>query len=163
MKNLKPKINITTQTYFGDHFYYSGWALLASGIPVLVIKWYVGIIFLILAALLLTSVYKLVIDVSSKKVEDYLYILGMKKDLVIKDYDKLLHISIKSGRYSQQLQLRAASTIIEGTMYSAYLIADQESFYLGESKSKKKITNKARNIAIKLNLPFRELKEDTNS
>jgi len=128
-----------------------------------VIKWYVGIIFLMLAALLLTSVYMLVIDVSSKRVEDYLYILGMKKDLVTKDYSKLHHISIKSGRYSQQLQLRAASTIIEGTMYSAYLISDQESFYLGESKSKKKITKKARDIAVKLNVQLKELHEDINT
>jgi len=160
---MNTKISITTQTYFGDHFYYTGWALLASGIPVLVIKWYVGIIFLMLAALLLTSVYKLVIDVSSKKVDDYLYILGMKKDLATKDYNKLYHVSIKSGRYSQQLQLRAASTIIEGTMYSAYLISDQESFYLGESKSKKKITKKARDIAVKLNVQLKELHEDINT
>lgn len=157
---MNTKISITTQTYFGDHFYNTGWALLLSGFPVLITNWYVGIIFIVLGAILVTTVYKMVIDKKRGEIEDFLFFLGMKNNRIIKQFHRLDHISIKSGKYSQVLQLRAASTIIKGTMYSAYLITDVENFYLGESKRKKSITKKARKIAEKLNIKIIELSEE---
>ena len=157
MANTKSTVSITTQTYFGDHFYYTGWALLILGIPVLIIKWNVGLIFLLVGLLVTTTSYKLVIDPAQNKIEDFLFFLGRKQGKIAKNYTSLKHIAIKSGRYSQQLQLRAASTIIEGTMYSAYLITDEENFYLGESKSKKRISTKGRRIAEKLGIKVEEL------
>lgn len=149
---MKKKITITTQTYFDDHFYYSGWVLLFIGLPIAVIKWYVGIIALVTGIIIVTTAYKLVIDPESKKVEDFLYFLGKKVNLIIKDYHHLDCIFIKKGKYTQLMQLRAASTVIEGTMYSAYLQADIENFYLGESKKKKRILKKASKLAESLNL-----------
>lgn len=160
---MNNKISIITQTYFGDHFYNTGWALLLTGIPVMVIKLYVGIIFLVLGAILVTTVYKLVIDKKRGQIEDSMSFLSMKNSCIIKQFHRLDHITIKSGRYSQVLQLRAASTTIEGTMYSAYLVTDVENFYLGESKSEKKITKKARKIAEKLNVKFIELPKEQES
>ena len=157
---MKSKISVITQSYFGDHFYNTGWALLLSGIPVLVVKWYVGIIFVLLGIVLTSTVYKLVIDPSTKQIDDYLFFLGMRKGQVLKHYKELKHITIKSGRYTQQLQLRAASTTIEGTMYSAYLYTDEENFYLGESKNQRRITKKAKRIAEKLDIHFRDLKAE---
>lgn len=153
---MKQKITITTQNYFGDHFYYTGWAALILGIPMAIANLYVGIIALLIGILVATTSYKLTIDLENHRIEDYLLILGMKKSCITKQFNRLNHITIKAGRYSQQLQLRAASTIIEGTMYSAYLMTNDENFYLGESKRKHVITKKARAIASKLNIEVKD-------
>lgn len=153
------KISIVTQTYFEDLFYYSGLACLVFGFPILVINWYVGLIFLTIGLLVFTTAYKLTFDTENKTIEDYLFILGMKRDLKSIQYNRLLYIKIKSGKYTQQLSLRAASTTIEGIMYSAYLQTDNELLFLGESKSLKSITKKAQKLANKLNLELVKFKE----
>lgn len=154
---MKPKVSITTQNYFGDQFYYVGWVLLIACIPLGIALWYVGVIALLLGIMVITTTYKLVIDQNSGQIEDFMSILGMKNGCIIKKFNRLDYVSIKSGRYSQQIQLRAASTVIEGTMYSAYLITDIENFYLGESKNKKRILKKATQVAAKLNIEFKDL------
>ena len=151
---MKSNISISTQTYFGDHFYYTGWVLLILGIPIMITNWYVGIIVLLIGILVTTSSYKLVIDLNTKHIEDYLFILGMKRNLLIKEFSQLMKVTVKSSKYSQQLQLRAASTVIEGTMYSAYLVTDTETLFLGESKSKSRIDRKAQKIAASLGVEF---------
>lgn len=151
---MKSNISISTQTYFGDHFYYTGWVLLILGIPIMITNWYVGIIALLIGILVTTSSYKLVIDLNTKHIEDYLFILGMKRNLLIKEFSQLMKVTVKSSKYSQQLQLRAASTVIEGTMYSAYLVTDTETLFLGESKSKSRIDRKAQKIAASLGVEF---------
>jgi hypothetical protein len=151
---MKSNISISTQTYFGDHFYYTGWVLLIVGIPIMIDNWYIGLIALLIGAIVTTSSYKLVIDLSSKQIEDYLFILGMKRDRIIKEFSQLKKVTIKSSRYSQQLSLRAVSTVIEGTMYSVYLVTDSENFFLGESKNKLRIERKALKIAASLGVEF---------
>lgn len=154
---MTPKITITTQTYFENVFYYSGWALLIFAIPIFIIMWYVGIIALVLGVILTTTAYRLVIDTRSKQIEDYLFFLGMKKNSAITPYQKIHHISIKSGTYTQQLNYKSVSTTIQGTIYSAYLLADEQNHFLGESKSKKRITAKARKISQKIKVDFIDL------
>ena len=156
---MQPKISVSTQPYFGGQFYYVGWALLIASIPMGIALWYAGVIALVIGIFIITTTYKLEIDLKNNQIKDFLFLLGMKKSCIVKQFNRLDHVSIKSGWYSQQLQLRAASTIIEGTMYSAYLMTDTENFYLGESKSKKRITQKARQIAAKLNIEFKDLSD----
>ena len=158
---MKPSnISTITQTYFGDHFYYSGWALLVTGFPVTIIKWYVGILFILFGLVLISSVYKLEIKPTSKTIDDYLFIFGRKVNLVSKSFGILKYVMIKEGRYSQQLNYKSISTVVEGTMYSAYLKADDELFYLGESKNINRISKKAKMLASKLHLDFHPLKPD---
>lgn len=157
---MRLKITIKTKSYFGDHFYYTGWVALILAIPVFIIKWYVGLLFLFIGIVVATSHYKLSIDQSTKQILEYLHIFGMKRETELKKYDQLRYVTIKSRRYSQQLQLRAASTVVEGTMYSAYLITDAEHIFLGESKRRQKISNKARSIAEKMGIEFQDLTED---
>jgi len=152
----RPKITITTQTYFEDHFYYSGFFLLIVGIPVLFIKWYLGVIALVIGFIILTTAYKLAINSESQTVEDFLFFLGMKRNKVVTSYGKMHHISIKSSTFSQQLNYKSLSSTIHGTMYSAYLLTDGENYFMGESKSLKKLTTKAKAIANQLNLPLIE-------
>ena len=156
---MQSNISITTQTYFGDHFYYSGWFLLAIGPAVLVIKWYVGVLFLILGLLLVSSAYKLDIKSSAKRIDDYLFIFGRKLNLVSKNYDRLQYTYVKEGKYSQQLNYKSLSTVVEGTMYSAYLKADDEHYYLGDSKSQGRISKKAKRLAENLQIEFHPVDE----
>jgi len=155
---MQSNISIKTQTYFGDHFYYSGWFLLAAGIPVTVIKWYVGALFIVLGVILVSTVYKLEINPSLKIIDDYLFLFGRKFDLVSKSFSELKYISVKEGRYSQQLNYKSLSSVVEGTIYSAYLMTDSDNYYLGESKSKKRISKKAKSCASKLQIDFHPLK-----
>ena len=154
---MKPKVTVTTQYYFGDHFYYSGWALILCSIPFGIAKWYVGGIALLVGIIIVSTSYRLIIDQSNGKTEDFLFFLGLKTNRIVKPTGKLEYIMITSGRYTQQLQLRAASTVIAGTMYSAYLVTDNENLYLGESKNKKKLTRKVHNIAHQLGLELKDL------
>jgi len=149
---MKPKISVTTQTYFEDIFYYTGWFFLVTGIPVLIIFWYVGIVTLALGVIIITTSYKLVIDTTTNQIEDFLFFLGMKKNLKITHFTKLNHISLKSRTYTQQLNLKSLSSTIRGTLYFASLKTDEGNYLLGESKSKNKITAKANRIAKELNI-----------
>ena len=151
------KISITTQTYFEDHFYTTGWFLLLGGFPILIIKWYVGIVCIVLGIIVLTTAYKLVIDIGQKKIEDYLLFLGLKRNLIVSTFDQLDHISIKKSSYTQQLNYKSLSTNVHGIMYSAYLYTDGENYFLGESKNIKKLTSKVRKFANKLSIPLVEL------
>lgn len=154
---MKPKITITTQTYFENVFYYFGWALLIFAVPIAIQLWYVGIIAGLLGLMLTSTAYKLVIDPKTKKIEDYLVFLGMKKNSAQTAYQNLQNISIKSGTYTQQLNYKSVSSTVQGTIYSAYLLADEQNHFLGESKSKKNISEKASRIAKKLKIDFVEL------
>lgn len=154
---MNSKITITTQNYFEYVFYYSGWGLLVLSIPIFIIMWYVGIIALVLGIIILTTTYKLAIDPQSKQIEDFLFFLGMKQNSAITPYQKIHHISIKSGTYTQQLNYKSVSSTVQGTIYSAYLLADEQNHFLGESKSKKHITEKARKIAQDLKVDFIDL------
>lgn len=156
---MKSTITVNTQAYFGDHFYYSGWIALLLGIPILIINWYVGLICLFIGILVTTSYYKLSIDKENKETMEYLFILGVKRDKELKHYQQLNSISVFSKKYTQQLQLRAASTIIRGTLYSAYLVTESDQIFIGESKQKTRIIRKAKNIAEKLGVEFHSLKE----
>lgn len=154
---MKPKISITTQTYFEDMFYYSGWGFLVAAIPLLLIFWYVGIIAILLGVIIVTTSYKLVIDTTTNQVEDFLFFLGMKKNLKITHFKIIHHVTVKSGTYTQQLNLKSLSSTIRGTIYSAHLKTNEENLFLGESKSKNKITEKASRIAKELNVELKEL------
>jgi hypothetical protein len=153
-------ISTITQTYFGDHFYYSGWVLLVTGIPASVIRWYVGALFILLGLLLISSVYKLEIKPSSKTIDDYLFIFGRKINLVSKSFEKLKYVIIKEGKYSQQLNYKSISSVVEGTMYSAYLKADDELYYLGESKNLNRISKKAKILASRMQVDFHPLNNE---
>jgi len=148
------KISVITQTYFDDLFYYSGWACFIFGFPILIINWYVGLILISVGIIVLTTAYKLTFNLENKEIEDYLFFLGMKRNLKCILFNQLFFIKVKSSTYTQQLSLRAASTTISGTMYAAYLQMDDELLFLGESKSLKSITKKAQRLANKLNLEF---------
>ena len=69
-------------------------------------------------------------------------------------------MTIREGRYSQQLNYKSISTVVEGTMYSAYLKADDELFYLGESKNINRISKKAKMLALRLHIDFHPLEPD---
>jgi hypothetical protein len=154
---MTPKITIISQNYFEYVFYYFGWACLIFAIPISIIIWYVGVIALILGIILTTTSYRLVIDSRSNRIEDCLFFLGMKSNSTLFTYKHIHHISIKSGTYSQQLNYKSVSTTVEGIMYSAYLLADDQNHFLGDSKSKKRITEKAIKIAKNLNADFIDL------
>jgi len=154
-------VNITTQSYFGTYFYNIGISMLVVAIPITVIRWYVGLILFAVGAVLISTVYKLEIDLKNKTIDDYLFLLGQKKSLVSNRFESLRYVTLKKGRYSQQLNYKSISTVVEGEMYSAYLYTDSESYYLGEAKRKKSIEKKARGIASKLQIDFRD-EEDSN-
>lgn len=149
---MRKPITITTQNYFENVIYYSGWMFLVLSIPAFIAKWYVGIIFALLGFIIISTAYKLVIDSASNQFEDYLSILGLKRNITISKFEQLKTIKIKSGKYSQQLNLASISTTVSGTRHSAYLVTDNGDHYLGESKSEAGITAKAYKIAKKLDL-----------
>lgn len=137
----------TTQYYFGDLFYATGLALLVVGIPIIAIKWFVGIILFFVGVFISTSAYKLTIDLQKREIQEYLFLLGMKQGIGTKQFQNMGKIQIKKHRYSQQLNSRASSYTVEGDMYSAYLITDIDNFFLGESKNKIRIAKKMSKVA----------------
>ncbi|NJN28260.1 MAG: hypothetical protein HC819_20970 [Cyclobacteriaceae bacterium] len=147
-----PKTPITTQTYFEDHFYYLGWGLLLLSLPLLFIHWYFGVLSLGLGMIILTTAYKLIVDLKSKQIVEFLFFIGMKRNLERHDFEELNCISIRSGTYTQQLNYKSISSNIQGTMYSAYLETDSGSFYIGESKSLKKLKRKMQSQANTLGI-----------
>jgi hypothetical protein len=147
------KISFITQTYFEDHFYYLGWGLLLLSIPLLVIKWYFGVLTLGLGMIILTTAYKLIVDFNDKQIVEYLFFIGMKRNMERHDYKEISRISIHSGVYTQQLNYKSLSSNVQIIMYSAYLETDTEKYYCGESKSLQKLKRRMQSRAKVMEIP----------
>ena len=152
---MVPKITITTQHYFEDVSYYTGWGLLVIGFLVLLFTWYVGVVMLLLGIIVTTTTYKLVIDTPGHMVHDYMLFLGFKLNMKVTRFEKIQYVEIRSTTYSQKLNMASLSSTVRGTLFSAYLVTDKEKFFLGDSKVRGVITDKADVIAAQLNVALK--------
>ena len=152
---MVPKITITTQHYFEDVSYYTGWGLLVIGFLVLLFTWYVGVVMLLLGIIVTTTTYKLVIDTPGHMVHDYMLFLGFKLNMKVTRFEKIQYVEIRSNTYSQKLNMASLSSTVRGTLFSAYLVTDKEKFFLGDSKVRGVITDKADVIAAQLNVALK--------
>jgi len=152
---MVPKITISTQHYFEDVPYYTGWGLLVIGFLVLLFTWYVGVVMLLLGIIVTTTTYKLVIDTPGHMVHDYMLFLGFKLNMKVTRFEKIQYVEIRSTTYSQKLNMASLSSTVRGTLFSAYLVTDTENFFLGDSKVRGVITDKADVIAAQLNVALK--------
>ncbi len=150
------KVTITTQPYFSGSIRILGYLLPFIGIGVVVVNMILGIVFLLVGILILTTNYKLTIDVSSKEIFDHIWVLGITKGDKYR-FQKLEKVFVNANNYSQQLHMKSIGNNIKFVEYHAYLKADDKKFFLGDSKNRETISNKARSLSSQLNLPFQEV------
>jgi hypothetical protein len=122
-------------------------------------KWAYALVF-ILGLIMLTSRHMVVINQDNKTYSDFYWVLGMKVQNYSTGFEQIKSLTITAGQYSQQYGMYVRRHI-SGTIYKMYLdFANQESLYIGQSKSDSSIRKKAANIANSLNLQVRDMIDD---
>jgi len=93
---------------------------------------------LLMAFLLLTTKYELVIDFSNKIYEEHLKILGFKRGDKIQ-YDTIEKAVIAQRNKSSTYNSRGSTTTIKTAVYYLLLIIDEERIEVVESEKKEKV------------------------
>ena len=152
---MKPLITINTKSYFEGTMYMLGWIFCFMGLISIAINWYVTPVFTLLAVTILTAKYRLTINPTTKKIEDFLYILGLKTQVERFNYSSLHYIYITRSKYTQQMHMKSLSSTVSGEMFTAYLKSDVENHFLGESKNLSALQKKVKHVATPLNLEIK--------
>lgn len=130
--------------------------MLLSSIIAIYPIWWAGLILAFLGGIIVSSAFKLVVDLDKKTIDDHLSILWLKTKKEQFKFQKIKYIIINGAKFKQQLQLRAASSNVTGTRYSAYLVCDDKKHFLGESDNHDKLETKVRAFAEKLGTEVRD-------
>lgn len=153
---MEKSVSIKVKNYFEGNVYFLGWMLLLSCVFVFIINWIVAVIVAFIGGLIVSSHYKLIIDKEKKIVHDQLLLLGLKNKHESFKFKQLKHIIINEAKFSQKMQLRAASGSMTGMLYSAYLVCDDKKHFLGESQNLAKLKVKAEDLANQLGIEVKD-------
>lgn len=155
MTKLKSHPSYFVKRYFEGCLFSFGWVLLFASILILILKWYVGLVTVMLGYILVSTEYRVGIDSEKKQIIDYLLVFGMKASKEVINYQKLDCIFIVVTRYNQQLNHQSISTNVRGILFKAYLKTDDRKIYLGEDTELKKLEDQISPIARKFDLTIK--------
>lgn len=116
-------------------------------------------VLLFVGVLMLTSHQALQLNLDKKVYSEYYWVLGLKLSNYTEQYQKLTSVECTTGTYSQEYG-KYNRRFISGTMYKGYItLEDQESIYLGQSKSKSALLKKLTKLSAKLEVPIKDQTE----
>ncbi len=144
-------IDVFVEFLFPFHFRLLGVAL-TVGVIIPVFPWISAALF-VLSFLLITTHYRIKIDLQNQTLKEYTWIFFMRKGKTIelqKPQYVYINTSEKSMNYGRVAQLTSRKI-----NFTAYLkLEDNKSIYLGESTKEKRLFKKAQKIATILSIPL---------
>ena len=146
------KLDFKTGDYFPWTFKFLG---VLSGIGALVAftkLMTLGLVFLILGAVLVTTNYRLSIDPANKQYKEYIWLLGIKRGYW-KPYEKIDYLYINKKFTRQKMNMESLSNTIRRPVYDGYLrfSADHKLFIASRDK-KSSLINTLKPIAGQLSV-----------
>ncbi len=137
---------------------YFSWPILFLGVMMLFLavyfalsNWVVSIVLCLPAFVILTTHYRLRIDLDNKTYHDYLWILGMRQGDKGR-YGNIDYLFLKAKRVTQNMQLKAASSSVAKDVVDAYLKFDGENkIHLFTRDSRHDVVVRLKEIAAMLN------------
>ncbi len=152
---MEKLITFKTKNYFEGVVYVLGWAFGLIGVMLLLTNWLLSTIFGFLAFLIITAHYKVTINLNTREIDDFLFIMGMRAQKERFKYETLDYIYISQSRYTQQMNYKSISATVAGELFNAYLKSDAANIFLGESKDLTKLKDRIRPLAEQLNLEIK--------
>jgi hypothetical protein len=143
-------LNFKTKHYFQGVFMFVGVTLGMAALILTIFEPLAAFLFAIITFLAFTTVYKVKIDVKNKTCREYLWFLGFTKGETL-TFQKVSQLKMHEQRMSQKLHSRGSSTTIRYTLYTGYIIFDDDKkVYVGESKDRDRMLEKLQCIGEKL-------------
>ncbi|MEZ4972486.1 MAG: hypothetical protein R2820_04215 [Cyclobacteriaceae bacterium] len=147
---MKP-IDFKTLPYFSGTMTFLGVLLLFSGLWMMSMNILVGLVLVLLSVVILTTHYRVSIDLDNKSFHDYLWILGIRRG-ERGQFDNLEYLFIKKNKISQTMRLKVASTTVRKEVYDGYLrFSVSHKIHLLTMDDKSKLMNRLKVIAQQLN------------
>ncbi len=146
------KVDFKTSPYFSGIFIFLGIFLLLIGLAALFIDVMDASILLFVSFMILTTHYRLSIDLDTKTFHDYTWFLGFKNGEKGK-FESIEYLFLKKNRVSQKMQLKAANTTVRKEVYDGYIkFSETEKIHLFTKDNKKDILAKLRELSTMLNV-----------
>ena len=146
------KFSYTTKRYAEGFYVFVACVILFVAVLVAFVNLIVSLIIALVGILMVTSKYKLDIDLDNKTIDDYTWVLGAKTQAEHFRFQQLFYIYLTKKKFTQQMNARSQSAVRKGIQYTAYLKSDKDNHYLGESENETKLLAKVQPIANDLNL-----------
>jgi len=146
------KIDFKTSGYFSGHIIFLGIFLLVVGLVAVFVKPVIGLILLLISLIILTTHYRLNVDLDNKVYHDYLWILGLRNGEKGK-FNSMEYLFIKKSSVTQTMQLRVASSTIQKEVYDGYLkFSDLDKVHLLTLDNKADLIKKLKPISEQLKI-----------
>ena len=146
------KVDFRTSPYFSGVFIFIGILLALIGAAGLFINVMDATILLFVSFMILTTHYRLSINLDTKTFHDYVWFLGFKNGEKGK-FERIEYLFVKTNRVSQKMQLKAANSTIRKEVYDGYLkFSETEKIHLLTKDNKQDVVKKLREISAILNV-----------
>ena len=153
-------MKFVVQSYFPLHFRLVAWFLPVASIVLLLEGHPIFASLLLVSSLIvITAKYMLWVDKDQLKYQDYLFIAGAKRG-AIQSCESFDSVYLKKVNYSQRLNSRGTSNVVEKEKYQAFLkLGDDSTIDLGSADVKQGKFELAQKLANYLQIPFKDYTE----
>jgi hypothetical protein len=143
-------VDFKTSAYFPWHITFGGVFLFGLGLAVLNLNVLVALALIIVGLVIITTHYRLQVDLDNKTYHDYLWIAGFKngeKGV----FHQIEYLFINKSKVKETMQLRVASSAIQREVFNGYLkFSEQDKVHLLTLDSKESLIKKIKGIASQL-------------
>lgn len=132
-------IDVRISRFFTNQWLFVGILLMVGGIVMIFKVIIVGIFLTLISTIIITTHYRLAIDLNEKTYHDYVWLFGFRIG-ERSTFDRIDYIFIKKIRVSQTMNSRGSSSTIRKEMFDAYLkFSEENKIHLLTEESKKKL------------------------
>lgn len=147
---MKP-LDLRTSSYFSMPFKFAAVIILAAGLTLLFVNLYIGVAAVVVGIVILTTHYRLTIDLQNSSYHDYLWILGLKSGEKGK-FDLIQYVFINKNKVSETMHSRAHSSTFVRDEYNGYLkLSERKKIHLASDEDKTALVHGMRRISQQLN------------
>lgn len=144
-------VDFRVSSYFSREWIWAAWVFLVFGAIILLVNLVFGIIMVIGGVLVITTQYRIAIDLANKTYFDYVRVFGIKNGESGK-FESIQYVYITKTKVSQTLASRATQTSFVRDEYNGYLkFSEDKKIHLRSDASKERLTNAMQHIAMRLN------------
>jgi hypothetical protein len=153
-------IDRKTMPYFSMMYTIVGGALAFISMFLVFINTVIGILLAVIGFVLLSTQYRLRIDLSNKTFHDYLWILGFKKGEK-GTFDEIQYLYITKSKISRTMNLESLSSTIAGEEFNGYLkFSEDQKIHITSQESKSGTMKKLKEFSALLGVQVVDYTEE---
>lgn len=143
-------IDLRISRYFSNQWLFVGILLMAGGIVMIFKVIIVGIFLTLISTIIITTHYRLAINLNKKTYHDYVWFFGFRFG-ERGTFEKVDYIFVKKIRVTQTMNSRVSSSTIRKEMFDAYLkFSEENKIHLLTLESKEELITKLKELSTKI-------------